>query len=179
MSVPHPQDDSAASAAHLLSAMKPEIERWGSGEDIDIQTLYQGALQSAGAIPILTAAFLHYEDSTLSVYLKVLTFLWKDLPFTAWKEILYRISGSGQAVYQFVWFSATFLRLDVLSIIRNDPNVGDAARERIAVDFPNGAPGYSNWEKDVLEEDGVDPVALWHRLESEGAPMRVAPYDLH
>jgi hypothetical protein len=176
--VSHISDDRADAAAELLSSMKSDIDRWRSGDEIDFQARYESALQSAGVIPVLSAAFLRYEDSTLSGYLNVLTFFWKDLPYTAWIEILYRISESRQAVYQFVWFASRFLRIDIVSIIGSDPKVHDTARELIKVDFPKGAPGYSNWEKEVLEDHGVDPIAMWRRLESEGALMRVAPYEL-
>jgi hypothetical protein len=87
--------------------MQSDLEQRESGEEIDFQGKYASAI---GAIPLFTALFRSHEDSTLSAYLRALTFLWKDLAFSTWQEILYRISDSCQAVYQFVWFTSLFLR---------------------------------------------------------------------
>jgi len=97
------------------------------------------------------------------------TFLWKDLPFSAWKEILHRISDSTQAVYQFVWFTSPFLGIDILSMIQTDPDVHDNARDFIRLHFPRGGV----YEKELLEDSGVDPIALRRRLASEGALMKI------
>jgi hypothetical protein len=167
----HLADDDAAK---LVSDMKPDIDRWIAEEEFDFQSKYDAAIQSVGPIPFLAELFRRFEDSALTTYLGATAFLWKDLPFLAWKAILYRISDSGQAVYQFVWFAASFLGLDISSIIRTDPNVDGSARELISVQFPGGAPKSGGaWERQVLEDNGVDPLAMWRRLASEGAPMKI------
>jgi hypothetical protein len=167
----HMQDPSAA---QLLSDIQSDIDQWKSGEEIDFERKYEAPIRSIGAIPFLTKLFRGFEGSTLSGYLNALTFLWKDLPFSAWQEVLYGIADSTQAIYQFVWFAAPFLGLDVLSMIRTDPKVDDTAREFIRGEFPSGAPkAGGSWEREVLENSGVDPVALWRRLAAEGAPMKV------
>jgi hypothetical protein len=176
--VPHMQDNREDSAAKFPSGVKTDLDDSRSGEEIDFQAKYEGAALSVGAIPIFPGAFRRYEDSTSSAYLNVPTFLWKDLPASAWKEIHSRISESTQAVYQFMWFASRFLRIDVVSMIKNDPSVDDTAREFIGVEFPRGTPGCGNWEREVLEDTGVDPIALWRRVASEGAPMRVDSPDL-
>jgi len=103
-----------------------------------------------------------------------LPFAWKDLPFSSWKEILYRISSNDQAAYQLVWFIPEFLGIDVVSLIRNDPRVNETAREVVRVHFPGGGPGAGTaWTKDLLHDNGVDQPALWRRLAAEGAPMKV------
>jgi hypothetical protein len=162
------------SATALLSAMKPDLDLWASGEELDFEAKYGSAIHTIGAVQFLTAVFRTAEGSTLSGYLSAVAFLWKDLPFSAWQDILYGISGSNQAVYQFVWFASPFLRMDVLSMIRSDPKVEDSAREFIRLEFPSGAPAPArNWEREVLRNSGIDPMALWRRLASEGAPMKI------
>jgi hypothetical protein len=169
--MPQMHDDSAAP---FLSDLASDIERWKSGEEIDFQGKYEAAMRSFGAVPFLTDLFRRFEGSTLSGYLNAATFLWKDLPFPAWQEVLYRIADSNQAIYQFVWFAAPFLGLDVLSMIGTDPRVDDTAREFVRGEFPSGAPKAGrSWEREVLEDNGVDPVAMWRRLAAEGAPMKV------
>jgi hypothetical protein len=170
MSIPHTPD---ASATNLLSEMKSDIDLYKSGEEIDFAGKYATSLLSIGAVPVLTELFRSFEDSTLFAYLSAVPFLWKDLPFSAWKQILYRISDSTQAIYQFVWFAAPFLGIDVLSMIDADPHVDERARAFVRLEFPRGAPPSRNWEREVLENSGVDPVLLWRRLASEGAPMKV------
>jgi hypothetical protein len=171
MFTPHMPDESVVK---LLSEMKSDVDLYQSGEEIDFQGKYAAALLSLGAIPFLTQLFRRFEDSTLSAYLSAVTFLWKDLPFQAWQEILYRISDSTQAIYQFVWFASPFLGLDILSMIHTDANVDDRARAFVSLEFPRGAPPPGrSWEREVLENSGVDPVAMWRRLASEGAPMKI------
>lgn len=157
----------------LFFDMKSDLDQWSSEEEIDFAGRYGAAIQSMGAIPFLTEAFRRFEGSTLLAYLGAATFVWKDLPFSAWKEVLHRISDSSQAVYQYVRFTSPFLGIDILSMIRTDPNVHDNARELITLDFPNGAPRGGTWEREILENSGVDPVAMWRRLASEGAPMKM------
>jgi len=165
------------SAANLLMDMKPDLDSWiASGDEIDFQGKYEAAIRSAGLIPFFSELFRRLEDSRLSAYLSAFTFLWKDLPFSAWQQILYRISDSTQAVYQFVWFASQFLGVDILAMIRTDPKVDDNAREFIRAEFSKGAPRSGSWERESLEERGVNPEAMWRRLASEGAPMKI---DLH
>jgi hypothetical protein len=161
-------------AVEMLAEMKPDIDRWIGGEEIDFQARYGAEIQSVGAAPFLVELFRRFEDSTLTTYLWATAFLWKDLHFAAWKDVLRSISGSHQATYQFVWFAAPVLGLDILSMIRTDPSVQESARDLVRLQFPSGAPmsgGAS--ERRLLENSGVAPVALWRRLASEGAPMKI------
>jgi len=166
------------STAKLFSDMKLYLDQWDSEDEIDIQSRFGVAIQSIGPIPFLTDLFRSFEGSTLSAFLCAVAFLWKDIPFSSWKEVLYRISDSTQAIYQFVWFASQTLSVDILSMIQTDPNVNDKARDFVALHFPSGAPRGGIFEREMLENDGVDPIALWRRLASEGAPMKSDPSEL-
>ena len=167
------------SAGQLLTDIESDIDKWKAGEEVDFQGKYEAAIQAISPIPFLTELFRRFEGSALSGYLLALPFLWKELPFSAWQEILRRISDNTQATYQFVWFASPFLGLDILSMIQSDPKVNDTAREFVCGEFPSGAPkAGGSWEMEVLENSGVDARALWKRLGDEGAPMKVVVSEL-
>lgn len=168
----HLQDDEAA--AQLFFDISLDIEKWRSGDEIDFQGKYEAAIRSSGAIVFLTELFRRFEGSALLACLNAVTFLWKDLAFCSWREVLLGIDDSTQAIYQFVWFAARFLGIDILSMIQMDPDVNETAKVFVRAEFPSGAPhAGGSWEREALENTGVDAVALWKRLAAEGAPMKV------
>lgn len=162
------------SLEQLFRELQEDLGKWMSDEEIDFQARYASAIGSIGAVPFLTELFRRLGDSTLLRALTSLSFVWKDLPFSAWQEILHGIAEDIDAVYQFTWFAAPYLGLDILAMIRTDPNVHDNARDFIRTQFPDGAPDSGGaHEEEVLSSCGVDPRELWRRLAREGAPMKI------
>jgi hypothetical protein len=163
------QDDSIE---RLFSGLQADLGKGSPDKELDFRARYGEAIRSMGEVAFLCELFRRWGDSTLLRALTSLSFVWKDLPFSSWQQILQHISGDIDATYQFVWFAAPYLGLDILSMIRNDPNVHDTARDLIRRQFPEGAPeSGGELEQEVLTACGVDPHALWRRLEQEGAPM--------
>jgi len=160
--------------AKLLADLGRDLEEARrSGADLDLRARYEPQIRSLGPIDVLTELFLNHEDTRLMRYLYPLAFFWKDVSFSQWQEVLRRISGSTQAIYQFVWFASPYLGLDVFSMIHGDPEVQDSAKEFVSRHFPRGAPRGGSHEQEVMEDIGIDPVAMWRRLAHEGAPMKV------
>jgi hypothetical protein len=164
-------------AKELIQRMQSDIDHYGwsaAGDEIDLEAKYRATIEEVGAVPFLAELFLQFGDSTLASWLMFLSFAWKDLPFTAWKEVLYRISWNDPAGYQFVWFATQNLGLDIRRIIRQDPHVDEVARDLVARVFSGrSSPPGSRATIEALAEHGVDAVRMWRRLASEGAPMAV------
>lgn len=166
------------STVELFASMAADFERLRAGEELDFQATHEASVRAIGAIPVLIETFRRFEDSTLTGYLNLLAFAWEDLPFSAWREILRGIDGSTAAIYQFVWFSSQLLRLDVLVVIRSDAQLSSAAKDFVAFEFRGGAPMGGDLESEMLAEIGVDAPAMWRRLASEGAPMKIKPNEM-
>jgi hypothetical protein len=168
-----------SAASRLVYELKDDVNACTLGEEIDVQAKYGTAIDAVGAVPFLTEVFLRFADATLTGWLLCLTFVWKDLPFQAWKEILYRISGDAPAVYQFVSFASEYLAVNIVQIIHEDPAVNEPARILTSNQFPKGGPRPgSEWVREVLEDHGVNQHQLWRRLAAEGAPMKLDPAQL-
>jgi hypothetical protein len=167
------------SASKLVDELKDDVNACTLGKEIDVQAKYGTAIAGVGAVPFLTEVFLGFADTTLTGWLLCLTFVWKDLPFQAWKEILYRISADAPAVYQFVWFASEYLAINIVQIIHEDPAVNQPARILARNQFSKGGPRPgSEWVREVLEEHGVNQHQLWRRLATEGAPMKLDSAEL-
>lgn len=157
-------------AGQLIIEMQPGVE---SCDDTQLAARYRAAIDAVGPVPLLAEIFRRFEDATLKGWLLCLSFVWEDLPFAAWKEILYRISDDDSAVYQFVPFATEFLAIDIAAVIRDDPAVHPSARIFTARQFPKGGPPPgSDWVRQVLLDHGIEVHRLWRRLAAEGAPMR-------
>jgi hypothetical protein len=168
----------AESASKLVDELKDDVNAWMRGKDVDVRGKYGEAIDTVGTVPLLTEVFRRFADTTLTGWLLCLAFVWKDLPFRAWKEILYRISDDDPAVYQFVWFASEYLAVNVVKIIHEDPAVSETARILARKQFAGGGPPPgSEWVREVLEEQGVNQSQLWRRLADEGAPMRLDPAE--
>lgn len=167
------------SAGELISEMKYDVEVWLSGTEVDLEATYRAAIEAVGAVPFVAEVFRRFGNSTLIRWMIRLIFVWSDLPFAAWKEVLYRISDDTSALYQFIPFVTEYLAVDIVRIIREDPALDEAIRIFADARFPRGgpAPG-SEWVFDVLADHGVDQRQLWRRLAAEGAPMKLNPAEI-
>ncbi len=161
-------------AARLFSDLLDDLARWRAGEDIDFQTRYEASVRTLGPVRMVVELFRRLEDSVLLDALYATGFVWKDFDFWTWRDVLRSIADSRQAVYQFVWFAAPFLGLDVLAMVADDPAVDDTAKDFVRYEFPSGAPRAGGvWERNAMDAVGIDAVAMWRRLAAEGAPMKV------
>jgi hypothetical protein len=160
-------------AFKLVDEMKQDVAAWLRGDEIDVAAKYRLAIESIGMPVFFAAIFLRFADATLSGWLLCLIPLWKDLNFAGWKEVLYRISSSAPAIYQFVPFAVEYLGIDMVRVIAEDPAVDNVAREFAAREFTEGGPpAGSDWVRERLEENGVDQKQLWSRFAEQGAPMK-------
>lgn len=159
-------------ARDLLDRMRPDMEAatWSMEDvDIDLRARYEGAIQQVGEVPFLAELFLNLGDATLSRWLDALDFVWKDLPFSAWKEVLHLVGWKEPAVYQLVWSAADLLGVDMVRVILDDPEADPVARDCAVRVFPRGAPrSYS-----ALTGEPITPPikSLWRRMAAQGAPM--------
>lgn len=166
------QDD--AIAASFFPSLLEDLARWRAGEDIDFQARHAAAVRDIGPARLMIELFRRLEDSVLSDALYATGFAWQGLAFATWREVLRAISDNRQAVYQFVWFAAQFLGVDVLAMIAGDPAVDAVARDFVGREFPGGAPrAAGSWERDAMDAVDIDAMAMWRRLAAEGAPMKV------
>lgn len=162
-----------SAASTLVESMKDDVDAWLRGKDLDLETKYATAIASVGAVPLMVEVFGRFGDATLSGWLTCLIFVWKDLPYQAWKKILYKISAQSPAVYQFIWFACEYLGIDVVRVIQEDSNIDPIARALVKVEFAQGGPpAGSVWVREQLEDRGVAQDLLWRRLAAEGAPMK-------
>src|SRR5262245_5675449 len=125
-------------ARDLLRHMKSEVDLWAPEEELTLEPRYGAAIAAVGVVPFMAELFQGMGDTKLLSWLIVLTFFWKDLPFTAWKHILYQLSDNAPAVYQFVTFVTEFLAIDIVRVIHEDPAVHETARNFAAARFPGG-----------------------------------------
>lgn len=166
-------------AEQLIGEMKNDVEVWVSGNEIDLESRYRTAIDAVGAVPFLAELFRRFGDATLTHWLIRLTFVWKDLPFVAWKQILSHIWDDTSAIYHFVTFVTEFLAIDIVRMIHEDLAVPETARDFAAARFPRGGldPG-SAWVQEMLADQGVDRRLLWRRLAAEGAPMKLSDPEI-
>lgn len=162
----------------LLSEIASDLDEHASGGEIDLESRYEGAIRGVGEIAFMEELFRHFQDSKLNRFLFALGFVWQGLSFDAWRKILRDISNDEHAIYQFVWFASPYLALDVLGMIDTDTAVDDTAREFVKRHFRTGAPRGGSHERELMQEIGVDALAMWRRLESEGAPMKIKPFEM-
>lgn len=160
-------------ARELFERMRPDLEAraWAmDGPNIDLRAKYQDAIREVGPAAFLAQLFLQFGDSTLTRVLNCMRFAWRDLPFSAWKEVLHLVAWSEPAVYQLVWSAADLLGVDMVRVILDEPNVDPVARHAAQTTFPNGPPRARAWSTgEPITPEVIPP--LWRRLAAEGAPM--------
>ena len=158
----------------LLERMKPDVRSWLRDDDVDLSAKYREAILELGAVPFLTELFVRPGNASLSDWIAALAFLWKDLSFQEWKEILYGVSRDAPATYHFVGFAPEYLAIDVLRIMEEDPKVDEVGRAFAKQHFTGGGPTPgAEWVRNQMEVLGVDQLGMWRRLASEGAPMKI------
>jgi hypothetical protein len=145
-----------------------------SGADETLVPRYADRIQAVGRAAFLAEVFRGLADSSLETWMFRLGFCWHELSFEEWKDVLRRIADDAGALYQFVWFASEALAIDAAAMIRSDSGISQVARAVVAHRFPMGGPlPTSQWVQEMLAEHGVDYRAMWRRLASEGAPMRL------
>jgi len=160
-------------ASELVGAMNSDVEAWLDGAEVDVPTKYSRAIQETGIVPFLIEVFTVKEDATLSQWTSCFAPAWKNVAFGDWREILYALSPSRTAMYQFIPFATEYLGIDIVSVIQSDPRVDEAARHVARIDYPRGGPSPgSPWVREQMADRGVDLAEMWKRLAAEGAPMK-------
>ena len=155
----------APTIERLLSSIQKDMDRWIAGQDVDFDRRYAVELESLGPAVFLAALFSRYEGSTLLSHMHAFSFVWKDLAFDAWREVLRRIANSRQAIYQVVWFTTTFLGIDVIAIVQFDADLPAEAGEFVNFEFPTGGPRAGGaWVRDQLDAAERGLIALMRGL---------------
>jgi hypothetical protein len=145
---------------------------WDGRSDPSIEREFGDRLRALGAREVLVHLFRTYADSTLRAWLKTVRFLWKDLPYTTWLQILGEIADDRRAVYQFLWFASEALALDIHRLPVLHQNI---ELELSGETFRAGGPHPMSRRLRERLDDGFDYEAIWRRLADEGAPMRELP----
>jgi hypothetical protein len=158
----------------LITTMHTDVDSCALGGDLDLEGKYGATIQNLGAADFFAGVFHRFEDSTLTNWLLCLTFAWKELSFDQWKQVLYSFSDHIDALYGFIPFASQFLGIDIVRVIAEDPSVNQRVRRYAAHRFPKGGPAPGSvWVREMLHARGIDVHQIWHRLEAEGAPMKV------
>ena len=144
------------------------------GDARAIESDFGERLRALGAREVLVHLFRSYSDSTLRFWLKSLAFLWKDVPYGTWLEVLGEIAEDRRFVYQFLWFASESLALDIHRLPIFDPNI---EIELSGETFRDGGPLPISARLRERLGDDFDYEAVWGRLADEGAPMRDVPPD--
>lgn len=158
--------------ASVIAEMQSYQRSWDGPDTPPLEREFGERLHALGARELLVYLFRTYSDSELRVWLNSLAFLWTDVPYSTWLQILERIADDRRLVYQFLWFASESLALDIHRLPVLDPNIeielsGDTFRE--------GGPHPTSHQLRERLDDGVDYEAVWRRLADEGAPMRELP----
>jgi hypothetical protein len=148
----------------LLDDMQALREAWTGDASPDLEAEFGDRARALGAPALLRYLFRTYQDAWLSGWLRSLRWLWEDVPYATWLELLEDLAEERRFVYQFLWFASESLALDIHRLPVFAQNV------RIELDgetFRAGGPLPRS------EDPGYE--AMWQRLEHEGAPMRHVP----
>ena len=158
----------------LLTEIREYDEAWLHEADPDLALEFGDRLRAIGARNVLLHLFRSFGDSALSVWLKQLSFLWKDVPYATWLELLEELAEDRRYLYQFLWFASASLALDIHRLPVFHPNLQAELRSET---FRDGGPHPVSPELRAALEDTLDYESLWQRLADEGAPMRELPPD--
>ncbi len=156
----------------LLDDMHAFREAWSGDTDADLEETFGDRARELGARAVLTVLFRTYQDSWLSGWLRTLRWVWKDVPYPTWLEILEDLSEDRNFLYQFLWFASESLALDIHRLPALAPNL---RTELDSETFRDGGPLPISPHLRARMEDHFDYEAMWQRLEHEGAPMRDVP----
>jgi hypothetical protein len=129
-------------------------------------------VRALGARDLLVHLFRTASGSGLKVSLRSLRFAWEDVPYQTWVDVLEEVADDPTSVYDFLWFAAESLGLDVHRI----PAFHEGVRRALASEtFHDGGPHPVSAGLRERSGDEFDYEGLWRRLAAEGAPMRVVP----
>jgi hypothetical protein len=156
----------------LFADMQRFEESWpGSGAPPTEQE-FGDRVRALGARDLLLHLFRAHSGSGLKFWLSTLRFLWQDLPYRTWVEILEEIADDPGSVYDFLWFASETLGLDIHRIPAFHPGVRRALASET---FRDGGPHPITARLRERGGDDFDYEGMWDRLAAEGAPMRVVP----
>ena len=162
-----------ASAEEVVTAMKPAVDACLKGKGADVAASWAVPVAETGPAQVIAVVFRRFADSTLAGWLANTTFIWRDLTFADWQDVLTRIAHDAPALYQFIPFATRYLGIDIVRVINASPGLDRMAAVFAAERFPKGGPAPGDeWIREMLEDNGVDQHDLWRRLVSQGAPMR-------
>ena len=168
-----------ATADEVVTAMKPEMDAFLRGQGDALAATWTAAANEAGPAQVMSTVFLRFADATLSSWLLGTAFIWKEFSFAEWKEVLACIAHDAPALYQFIPFATRYLAIDIVRVIREEPDLDPMAQTFAAERFSKGGPAPGDeWIREMLEDNGIDQYELWRRLASEGAPMRAEALSL-
>jgi hypothetical protein len=164
------------SAHTIIEDMRQYIDRLPSDEERILPPEYARRIKTVGEVAFLVTVCRELADAGFRTWMLRLAFCWKDLNFEEWKAVYRQISEESIVVYQFVWFAAGALALDIGDLVTSDPQLTEKAKAIFMETFPHGArpTAESPWWEEMLEERGVDRMSIMRRLASEGAPVTFA-----
>ena len=160
------------SPASVIAEMQRYQGSWDGPDAPPLERAFGERLRALGGREVLLYLFRTYSDATLGAWLNALGFLWEDVPYRVWLQILEEIADDRTAVYQFLWFASESLALDVHRLPVLHPNI---EIELTGETFRAGGPHPISHRLRERLDDGLDYDAIWRRLADEGAPMRELP----
>lgn len=168
----------------LLSSIHDEILGWDWDADPDergpdLRAKYFAEIESLGRTKVLRNVILAYTASMGPTLLLHLHFVWENMPYSEWLDVLAQEPLIGEMEVQyFRAFYGEYLGIDFEAAVRGS-DLPQQLKDRLAPAGrrPSGGPTWGHVE-DVFEGLGLDPFLFWRRLASEGAPMLVSEDDL-
>lgn len=158
--------------ASLLAEMDAFADAWDGEERPDWEAEFGDRVRALDPRELFRYVFHIFGDATLSFYLKILRFAWKDVPYRVWLDVLSDIAGELRHIYFFLWFASESLALDVHRLPVLHPNVQTELGKET---FRDGGPHPVSERLRERMGDDFDYEYMWERLAGEGAPMRVVP----
>ncbi len=163
----------------LIEEMKLDAEDWEREEEVNLAEKYSQLTLDVGAIPFITCLFQRYWDSSSVLSLMIhFFFVWKDLHYQDWKQILYNLAADRVDLYEFMRFCGRILEIDIKRTIQDDKQIYELAKSHLSTEFASiqlvkTSEAGSPWTHEMFRENGMEATTLWKRLKEEGAPMKV------
>lgn len=156
----------------LLADVERFEDAWPGSGAPPIEQEFGDRVRALGARDLLVHLFRTASGSGLKVRLRSLRFLWEAVPYETWVDVLEEVADDPGSVYDFLWFAAESLGLDLHRI----PAFHEGVRRALASEtFRDGGPQPISSGLRERGGDDFDYEGLWRRLAAEGAPMRVVP----
>jgi len=159
--------------SELKALLAKIVDTVFASDDDEVESLFSEEIDRFEKVEFLTALFSTYSSGTLNNTLLHCSFVWKTLTFNEYLELLRNLSGTYEAMYDFITFSGQYLAIDVKRVIESDERMDDVAVNYVCEHFPERTPGPSQHIVELfMEEWDVNHQELWRRLAAEGAPMK-------